>query len=98
MPRVVTKVRDAIESPDIRGACAVLNNVHAAMLTLDTLSPPAIEALRDEFEKMANERTGPRGELKHAWASYIQQALHDTLLRRQQAPLAMYEKQKDLTR
>lgn len=84
-------VRDAIQSEEIRNACAVLNNVHSAMMLVSTLSPTTIEVLRDEFDKMARERTGPRGELKHAWADYMRQALHDTLLRKQQDVMAMYE-------
>jgi hypothetical protein len=52
--------------PDIRKAVAVLDRVHAAMMTLMELPPPALEVLRDEFEGMANERTDARGELKRA--------------------------------
>jgi hypothetical protein len=89
MPRRA-HVREALQSSEIRNACAVLSNVHAAMMLVDTLSPATIEALRDEFDRMAKERTGPRGELKHAWTDYMRQALHDALLRKQQDALGMY--------
>jgi hypothetical protein len=83
-------VRDAIESPEIRKACAVLEHVHAAMTLLTELPPPVVEALHDEFERMANERTGPRGALKRAWATYTQQALADARLRDRQDTFGMY--------
>ncbi len=44
------------------------------MTLLTTLPPPVLEAVRDEFKEMANERTGPRGELKRAWLNCTQQA------------------------
>jgi hypothetical protein len=83
-------VRDAIQSEEIRNACAVLSNVHSAIVLVGKLQPTTIEALRDEFDRLAKERTGPRSELKHAWADYMRQALDDTLLRRQLDPMSMY--------
>ncbi len=44
-------VRDAIESPEKRKAIAVLDHVHAAMMFLMELPTPALEVLRDEFER-----------------------------------------------
>jgi hypothetical protein len=63
MPRIKTNVRDALNSPETHKAIAVLAHVHAAMRLVRQLSPPTLEGLRDEFEHMANKRTGPRGEL-----------------------------------
>jgi hypothetical protein len=51
------------------------------MELLTTLPPPVVEAVRDRFEEMANERTGPRGALKRAWVVYIQAGLDDARLR-----------------
>jgi hypothetical protein len=83
-------VRDALQSPDIRKASAVLDHVHAAVTLLTELPPPVVEALRDEFDKMANERTGPRGELKRAWVAYTEQALADARFRDKQDTFGMY--------
>jgi hypothetical protein len=58
------------------------------MLTLDKLSPPALEAVCDEFERMGHERGGARGVLKRAWASYVQQK-HDDVPHRDM-PLGLY--------
>ena len=90
MPRIRMNVRDALQSPEIRKACAVLDHVNAATMLLTELPPPVVEALRDEFEKMANERTGPRGELKRAWVAYTEQALADARLRDRQDTFGMY--------
>ncbi len=61
------------------------------MTLLTTLPPPVLEAVRDEFKEMANERTGPRGELKRAWLNYTQQALEDARLRDRQETFGMYK-------
>ncbi len=55
-----------------------------------TLPPPVLEAVRDEFDRMARERTGPRGELKRAWFNYTKQALEDARLRDRQDTFGMY--------
>jgi hypothetical protein len=60
------------------------------MELLTTLPPPVVEAVRDRFEQMANERTGPRGALKRAWVAYIEAALDDARLRDQQQTFSMY--------
>jgi len=44
------------------------------MELLTTLPPPVIEAERDRFEEMANERTGPRGAHDRTWVAYIRAA------------------------
>lgn len=77
MPRIKTNLRNALNSLDIHKAIAVLDHVHAAMSLMPELSPPALEGLRDEFEHMANERTGSRGELRRAWAAFTTQMLAD---------------------
>jgi len=84
-------VSAALKSPETVKACAVLQHVHEAMTLLTTLPPPVLEAVRDEFEAMAKERTGPRGELKRAWFTYTQQALEDARLRDRQDTFGMYK-------
>ncbi len=90
MPRIKMTVATALQSPETRKACTVLEYVHAAMTILTELPPPVVEALRDEFKKMAEERTGPRGELKRAWQNYTQQALDDARIRDRQESYGMY--------
>ncbi len=77
MPKKKAAIAEAIGSQETRDALAVLTYVHEAMMTLDKLSPPALEAVRDEFEKVGHERCGPRGVLKRAWRDYVQQKLDD---------------------
>jgi hypothetical protein len=89
MPRIKANVAVALESEETVQACAVRQHVHEAMMLLATLPPPALEALRDEFEVMAMEQTGPRGALKRAWVVYIQQAMDDARRREQQGTFAM---------
>jgi hypothetical protein len=90
MPKNGTLVRQALRSQEARDACVVLAYVHEAMMVLDEMSPPALEVLRDEFEREAKERDGPRSELKRAWATYVQQRADDT--RMKEEPMRMYEK------
>jgi hypothetical protein len=85
-----TLVRQAIRSQEVRDACMVLACVHEAMMVLDEMSPPDLEALRDEFEREAKEQGGPRGELKRAWAAYVQQRADDTRVKEE--PMRMYAK------
>jgi hypothetical protein len=89
MPRIKTNPRDALNSSDIHKAIAVLDHVHAAMMLMRGLSPPALEGLRDEFEHMANKRTGPRGELKRAWAAFTMQMLADARTRTRKGEFAL---------
>jgi hypothetical protein len=89
MPRIKTNVRDALNSPETLNAIAVLDHVHAAMRLVRELSPPALEGLRDEFEHMANKRTGPRGELNRAWAAFMTQMLADARTRTRKAEFAL---------
>jgi hypothetical protein len=71
MPRIKASVAAALKSEETVRACAVRQHVHEAMMLLAMLPPSALEALREEFEVMARERTGPRRALKRAWvASY----------------------------
>jgi hypothetical protein len=89
MPRIKTNVRDALNSPETHKAIAVLDHVYAAMRLLRELSPPALEGLRDEFEHMANKRTGPRGELNRAWAAFTTQMLADARTRTRKPEFAL---------
>jgi hypothetical protein len=43
MPQIKTNARDALNSPDIHKAIAVLDHVHAAMTLMRELSSPALE-------------------------------------------------------
>jgi hypothetical protein len=90
MPKNGTLVREAIQSEEVRDACMVLACVHEAMTVLDEMSSSALEALRDEFEREAKDQSGPRGELKHAWAAYVQQQADDT--RMKEESMRMYAK------
>jgi hypothetical protein len=89
MPRIKADLRDALNSPEMHKAIAVLDHVHAAMMFMRELSPPALEGLRDEFEHMANERTGPRGELNRAWAAFTTQMLADARTRTRKGEFAL---------
>src|SRR5262245_60003053 len=80
----------AVDSEEARDACAVVTCVHEAMMTLDKLSVPALEAVRDNFARVAEERGGPRGELKRAWMKYVQQKLDDAP--HKETPLSLYER------
>jgi hypothetical protein len=97
-PRIKTNLRDALS--ETHKAIAVLDHVHAALMLLMELSPPALEVLRDEFERMANERmvnermvnepTGPRGELKRAWYDFTSRVVNDASLRNRRGEFALY--------
>jgi hypothetical protein len=89
MPRIKTKLRDALNSLETHKAIAVLDHVHAAMMLMRELSPPALEGLRDEFEYMANDRTGPRSELRRAWAAFTTQMLADARTRTRKGEFAL---------
>lgn len=90
MPRLKASVAAAVNSPEIRKAVAILDHVHAAMMLVMELPTPALEVLRDEFEKMANERSGPRGELKRAWWKFTKQMIDDAKLRKGLGEFALY--------
>jgi hypothetical protein len=90
MPRLKASVAAAVNSPEIRKAVAVLDHVHAAMMLLMELPTPALEVVRDEFDRMATERTGPRGELKRAWSKFTKQVIDDAELRKGQGEFALY--------
>ena len=62
----VTRVRDSLDSDEIRNACAALDHVHEALKLIDRLSPQSIEAIHDKFAQFAREHNGPRGSLKQA--------------------------------
>jgi hypothetical protein len=88
MPHIKSSVAAALKSEETVRACAVRQHVHEAMMLLATLPPSALEALREEFEVMARERTGPQGALKRAWVVYIQHAIDDAQLRERQGTFA----------
>lgn len=87
-----TNVRDAVQSEDVREACAILAYVHEAMTALDRVSPAVLEVLRDEFDRVGQKRGGSRGVLKRAWRDYVQQKIDDLPLK--DTPLQMYERQR----
>jgi hypothetical protein len=87
-----TNLRDSVRSEDVREACAILAYVHEAMMALDRVSPQVLEVLRDEFDRVAEERGGQRGALKRAWRDYVQQKIDDLPLK--DTPLQMYERQR----
>jgi hypothetical protein len=87
MPRIKASLRDPLNSPETHKAIAVRDHVHAAFMR--ELSPPALEGLRDEFEHMADERTGPRGELNRAWTAFTTQMLADARTRTRKGELAL---------
>jgi hypothetical protein len=80
---------DALNSLEMHKAIAVLDHVHAAMMLMRELSPAALEGLRDVFEHMANERAGPRGELRRAWAAFATQTLADARTRTRKGEFAL---------
>jgi hypothetical protein len=82
-----TNLQNAVHSEDVREACAILAYVHEAMMALDRVSP---QVLRDEFDRVAEERGGPRGALKRAWRDYIQQEIDGLPLKG--TPVLMYER------
>ncbi len=82
----VTGADAGSEPPTRRGV-----ELHAAMMLLMELPTPALEVLRDEFERMANERTGPRGELKRAWWKFTRQVIDDAKLRKGRGEFALYD-------
>jgi hypothetical protein len=81
-----------VHSEDVREACAILAYVHEAMMALDRVSPQVLEILRDEFDRVAEERGGPRGSLKRAWRDYIQQEIDGLPLKG--TPVLMYERRR----
>jgi hypothetical protein len=87
-----TNLQNAVHSEDVREACAILAYVHEAMMALDRVSPQVLEILRDEFDRVAEERGGPRGSLKRAWRDYIQQEIDGLPLKG--TPVLMYERRR----
>jgi hypothetical protein len=92
MPRLraTADISAALQSEDIVKAASVISNVHEAMMTLASLDPPALEALRDEFEEMAKTRTGPRGVLKRAWFEFTKAMIEDAKIRERQGEFGLY--------
>jgi hypothetical protein len=86
-----TDLRTAVQTEDVRQACAILALVHEAIMSTDRVSLDVLEAVRDEFARAAEKRGGgPRSALKRAWQEYVQQKIDDYPLRA--TPLQMYEK------
>lgn len=90
-PRLRMHVETALKSPETIKACTVLAQVHQTMELLSDSPIPALEALRDAFKEMAQTQTGPQGELKQAWLTYVEQALHDARFREHQETFGMYK-------
>jgi hypothetical protein len=72
-----------------------MDNIHEATELVTQISPPVLEALRDAFKEMAEDRTGPRGDLRAAWFHYIQKALDDARVRERQG---LFDLQQDIKR
>jgi hypothetical protein len=89
--RIKQQVRTAIDTPELRRAIRIMDNIHEAMELLTQLSPPALEALRDALKEMAEDRTGPRGDLKAAWFQYTQKALDDARVRERQEVFGLHQ-------
>jgi hypothetical protein len=68
-----------------------MDNIHEAMELLAQISPPVLEALRDAFKEMAEDRTGARGDLKAAWFHYTQKALDDARARERQGLFGLHQ-------
>jgi hypothetical protein len=47
MPRIRMHAGSVIKSPEMRKACTVLQNIDDALVMLDTLPVPVLEAIRD---------------------------------------------------
>jgi hypothetical protein len=69
----------------------IMDNIHEAMELLTQISPPVLEALRDALKEMAEDRTGPRGDLKAAWFHYTQKALDDARVRERQGLFGLHQ-------
>ena len=94
MPTQMIKqqVASAIENPDLRKAIRVMDNIREAHEVMSTLPAPILEVLRDELLHMAQDRTGPRGKLKHAWYEFAQQAsLEDARTRERKGVLGLHQ-------
>jgi hypothetical protein len=89
--RIKQQVRTAIDTPELRRAIRIMDNIHEAMESLTQISPPVLEALRDAFKEMAEDRTGPRGDLKAAWLHYTQKALDDARVRERQGLFGLHQ-------
>jgi hypothetical protein len=48
--RIKQQVRTAIDTPELRRAIRIMDNIHEAMELLTQISPPVLEALRDAFK------------------------------------------------
>jgi hypothetical protein len=88
--RIKQQVRTAIDTPELRKAIRIMDNIHEAMELLTQISPPVLEALRDALKEMAEDRTGPRGDLKAAWFHYTQKALDDARARERQGLFGLH--------
>ena len=85
------QVASAIKNPDFCKAIRVMDNIREAHEVMSTLPAPILEVLRDELLHMAQDRTGPRGKLKHAWYEFAQQALEDARTRERKGVLGLHQ-------
>jgi len=89
--RIKQQVRTAIDTPELRKAIRIMDNIHEAMELLTQISPPVLDALRDALKEMAEDRTGPSGDLKAAWFHYTQKALDDARVRERQGLFGLHQ-------
>jgi hypothetical protein len=71
----------ALQSVDIRHACLAVERVVSTVDLLDTLSPTALECVRDFCTEYNKGRTGKFSEFKRAWLALVVDHLNDVRLR-----------------
>jgi hypothetical protein len=65
----------ALESHVVRSTCAAFENLQHAIVALETLPVPAIEALRDFVADKYGKREDAVGEFAHAYLKYLETPL-----------------------
>jgi hypothetical protein len=65
----------ALESCVIRSTCAAFENLQHAIVALETLPVPAIEALRDYVADQYGKREDPVGEFARCYLKYLETPL-----------------------
>jgi len=90
MPRIRLHAGSVIKSPEMRKACTVLQNIDDALIMLDTLPVPVLEAIRDYVADQNKGRTGATVDFMRAFAIYLERPLNDARLRDHQQTFGMY--------
>jgi hypothetical protein len=79
-----------LKSPETRKACTILENIEAALATLDTLPAPVLEALRNHVADQAKDQTGAASDFWRAFETYLAEPLNAARLRDRQETFGMY--------